>query len=246
MGKRLVEELGLSESVDTLGRWMSHYVAELMVESQQAKNSDSKRHAQDKCFEVILRLWDHRASLPANARPLGNLMSFLDAIQCLLGRDGREERWVRFATDLVEQSHDPWCEFIKESYSADRRLAIISALTAVAEGSIGKERRWIDETPYLLSEDERKVIDLLDSWVNEKRDWVSSKERFSVGALAEEERTEFILTELEQLVSAQHSAVTRLRRRLKARKAPVRHQHPRTRPKSTEPRSKKGRRRNGA
>ena len=28
LGKKLVDELGLDQSVDTLGRWMAHYIAE--------------------------------------------------------------------------------------------------------------------------------------------------------------------------------------------------------------------------
>ena len=30
LGKKLVDELGLDQSVDTLGRWMAHYIAEKM------------------------------------------------------------------------------------------------------------------------------------------------------------------------------------------------------------------------
>ena len=36
LGKKLIDELGLDQSVDTLGRWMAHYIAEKMEDAQAA------------------------------------------------------------------------------------------------------------------------------------------------------------------------------------------------------------------
>ena len=71
LGKALLKELGLDPGVDTLARWMAHYVAEQM-EIAENLTDDDKSHAEQRCFETILKLWQHRSSLPNGRRPLEN------------------------------------------------------------------------------------------------------------------------------------------------------------------------------
>lgn len=63
LGKQLVNELGLGQSVDTLGRWMTHYIAELMqdAENSGADDRSAKMHV---CSEAIYVLWSHQHELP--------------------------------------------------------------------------------------------------------------------------------------------------------------------------------------
>ena len=68
LGKALVEELGLGQGVDTLSRWMAHYIAEQMTIVDNA-TGDDKIKAEQNCFETILKLWQHRSSLPNGRRP---------------------------------------------------------------------------------------------------------------------------------------------------------------------------------
>ena len=56
----LVDELNLEPSVDTPGRWMAHYVAEVIARAQVSEGAE-KAAAERECFEVILQLWKHRA-----------------------------------------------------------------------------------------------------------------------------------------------------------------------------------------
>ena len=37
LGRALVEELGLDPGVDTLSRWMAHYIAELIEDAETVK-----------------------------------------------------------------------------------------------------------------------------------------------------------------------------------------------------------------
>ncbi|MBI5849357.1 MAG: hypothetical protein HZB31_15670 [Nitrospirae bacterium] len=64
----MVEELGLNPGVDTLARWMAHYVAEQMTIAENSTGGD-KEEAEQRCFETILKLWQHRSSLPTGHRP---------------------------------------------------------------------------------------------------------------------------------------------------------------------------------
>lgn len=68
LGKALVEELKLNPGVDTLSRWMVHYLAEQMTVAENA-TGDKKRIAEQRCFETILKLWQHRSALPNGHQP---------------------------------------------------------------------------------------------------------------------------------------------------------------------------------
>ena len=63
LGMRIVRELGLEDSVDTLGRWMSHRIAELMELAEQSDMEEEKEVAKRECTELILRVWERRRFL---------------------------------------------------------------------------------------------------------------------------------------------------------------------------------------
>jgi len=83
LGKTLVEELKLNPGVDTLSRWMVHYISEQMTVAENA-TGDKKRIAEQRCFETILKLWQHRSALPNGHRPFE---SFEPIFRALAGLD---------------------------------------------------------------------------------------------------------------------------------------------------------------
>lgn len=84
LGQHLVRELNLDDSVDTLGRWMAHHVAELIGAAEKATSKKDRLVAQKRAMEAILRIWEHRESLPGYAYPLAKyneLLSVLDRLR---------------------------------------------------------------------------------------------------------------------------------------------------------------------
>ncbi len=71
LGKTLVQELGLEPGVDTLSRWMAHYVAERIALTENVVGAE-KAEAEQQCFDTILKLWEHRAVLPNGRYPFKN------------------------------------------------------------------------------------------------------------------------------------------------------------------------------
>lgn len=69
LGKLLVDELGLTNSTDTLSRWMAHYLAEKITQQENLPNGEEKDETEKICFESILKLWEHRWLLPRGNRP---------------------------------------------------------------------------------------------------------------------------------------------------------------------------------
>ena len=68
LGKLFVKELKLEPGVDTFSRWMAHYLAEKMSIAEQSEG-EKKEAAEKECFDAILKLWQHRNSLPSGRRP---------------------------------------------------------------------------------------------------------------------------------------------------------------------------------
>lgn len=216
MGNRLVEELELNDRADTLSKWMAHYLAELIVQSKNSQDPAKRAEAENKCSEVIMSLWNHRAGLPGSARPLSDLEPILVAIRSLINND---EPWIHFATRTADESSNLWCDFIKQSYCADRRMAYIATVAAIAESKFDREKRWLDENKEMLSEEEKEIIELLDVWLNSELDWQTRQKRASVRGLNPKERTELILKELEASVLRQKQAVNKLKKRISAKKS---------------------------
>lgn len=82
LGEKLVAELNLIESTDTLARWMAHYIAELMV---RAKQSDlpKRDEAQRLCAGAILDLWAQVRAFPAKRKVFKSIDRVIETIDSL-------------------------------------------------------------------------------------------------------------------------------------------------------------------
>lgn len=213
LGERLVQELELDQTTDTLSRWMAHHLAELMTDLSSIKDKKQRKAAESRCVALILKLWERRVTLPGGVAPLANLKPILSALVSLVGNN---ESWVGFARHAVKSEHinDPWIAFVEETYSGDRRLALIAVLTSIAERTFDREKRWLVDGKGSLSKEEEKIIRLLDSWLEAERDWLTRKDKISIGRLSPEERRRTTIDELEAIVSKQQEALNNLKQGL--------------------------------
>lgn len=83
LGKHLVSELGFEDSNDTLGRWMAHHVAELIAAAKEAKHKAQRALAEECAVKTILKLWEHRTTLPGQAYPLAQFQEILELLSKL-------------------------------------------------------------------------------------------------------------------------------------------------------------------
>lgn len=102
LGKALVEELGLNPGVDTLARWMAHYIAEQMTIAENT-TGDDKIKAEQHCFETILKLWEHRSSLPNGRRPFESFEPIFRALERL----DPEKKQPYYFNNIIENSSEP-------------------------------------------------------------------------------------------------------------------------------------------
>lgn len=82
-------------SNDTLGRWMAHYIADLIRRADEAPDGPEREQLRQACATEILRLWSHRQSFGHNHRP----MASFDAVYRALKRlDPEQLPWSYFRT----------------------------------------------------------------------------------------------------------------------------------------------------
>lgn len=165
LGKALVEELGLDPGVDTLARWMAHYIAEQMEIAEDA-TGDDKSKAEQHCFETILKLWQHRSSLPNGQRPFEDFEPVFRALARLdpenptpyfysnpsfrssepddSGEDSDEvQQWLDVARG-IDQAARVWLEYVFQQ----------AALNAVDEKTI----TWLENAVGLPASDDISII----------------------------------------------------------------------------------------
>ena len=145
MGRKLVEELDLESSVDTLGRWMAHYVAELM---DHAENSPPEELAVSKkrCFDAILDLWSHRAELPDGRRPFEDLEPIMTAIESLDPESDTPRYFPSIRHAVDEPEEDPQTQSLLDvvrSIDSAARILIKETLADAALSAIERTREWV-------------------------------------------------------------------------------------------------------
>jgi len=110
LGKLLVKELDLEKSVDTLSRWMAHYVAEKIKKVESLTDGVKKRNAEKECFSLILDLWKHRWHYKPDRQPLRNFNLLFDILENL-DPEKEEPYYYRFVDiqpkENIDDSFDP-------------------------------------------------------------------------------------------------------------------------------------------
>jgi hypothetical protein len=148
LGKALVEELKLNPGVDTLSRWMVHYIAEQMTVAENA-TGDKKRVAEQRCFETILRLWQHRSALPNGHRPFESFEPIFRALSKLDPDNPQPYYYSRFnatssETDEVSKEPNEVLQWIDLANAIDRSARILIEFIFHQASLIAKDKKTIN------------------------------------------------------------------------------------------------------
>ncbi|MGB7421821.1 MAG: hypothetical protein WA917_08100 [Comamonas sp.] len=118
LGQHLVKELKLQDGVDTLGRWMAHHLAELLVAAKNADDAE-RRVAEDRVANLILRIWTHRNAEPIGITPLA---PYAKAAQVLAAMHPKE----RFFAPLSPREAPTSIARSLEIFDLASRLTVLS------------------------------------------------------------------------------------------------------------------------
>src|SRR6185437_5447328 len=158
LGKYLVRELGFDDGVDTLGRWMSHHVAELITLAKSERTVSRQRSAQRDAVSTILKIWEHRRDLPSRANPIGpyaDLLKFLELV-----RNDSSSSPFGYFRGRAESHCD---ELSARLFKAFTRL--IGVLLFMKVGQLGSRSSTRERVVLqALSPDERRLLDTIRSW----------------------------------------------------------------------------------
>lgn len=159
LGKALVKELNLDPGVDTLARWMAHYIAEQLEIAEKATGFE-KREAEERCFNTILKLWSHRSALPGESRPFVNFEPILQTLK-RLDPENDSHYFFEDRADISESVPDElkkWLDLAKGIDEAARVwLKYVfkqAALAATDESTI----EWLENANAFQEEDHFSVI----------------------------------------------------------------------------------------
>ena len=145
LGRKLVDELDKGPRVDTLSRWMAHYVAELIDAAENAP-SEERAASRRECFDTVLELWNHRPDLPGGRRPFEDLEPVARALESL---DPSNETPRFFATarrGVADVEEGPQTRTLLEfvdSVDSAARIIIVHALADAARSALDKSRDWV-------------------------------------------------------------------------------------------------------
>lgn len=145
LGKELVAELELGDSVDTLGRWMAHYLAELIQEAEVA-TGDNRIAKQALLRDSILALWAHRFELPSGTRPFGEFEPILRALASL---DPESETSRYFSASRAPSSENSESEETRQWIELARgldyasKILIDHCLISAAGSALDQSQEWI-------------------------------------------------------------------------------------------------------
>lgn len=145
LGRKLVAELDLESSTDTLSRWMAHYVAELMDQAENAP-LEERTASKKRCYETILELWSHRAELPDGKRPFEDLEPIMRALESL-DPENEAPRYFPVELSVDNEGEEDFrkqglIEMVRNiDYSA--RVLIRQTLEDAASCAMEKSREWV-------------------------------------------------------------------------------------------------------
>ena len=150
-----MSELDYEDQRDTLGRWMAHHLAELMDKAENGATATERLRARKNATETILKIWEHRASLPGNAYPLAPYKDILKVLDRLRPNDNPFRHF------------GPPAETKRDQHAADlfdglTRLVIALLLMKLpsGEGATKVNAAAIEA----LTETERHVLTALQQW----------------------------------------------------------------------------------
>lgn len=145
LGKKLVTEQGFDGSVDTLGRWMAHHIAELIQETESASDDDRPVKMAN-VREAVLALWSHRHVLPYGRSPFAGMEPIFNALESL---DPDTPHFRYFSPSSAPGTNDKESEevqtYVEMAKTVDRASKVIVnfCLAEAAQRALDSSKEWV-------------------------------------------------------------------------------------------------------
>ncbi len=120
LGKTIVKELELDPGVDTLAKWMAHYVAE-KIELAEKLSGEEEARAKAECSEAILKLWEHTGTKSGGKRLIDDFEPLFETLEKLSPEKQNPFFYPTYLQDDLEKES-------KETHSKEAKCHLDNAL----------------------------------------------------------------------------------------------------------------------
>lgn len=207
LGKKIIKELQLEHTGNTLVRWMIHYISELMEKADNAPLGRKKEQLRKECCETILELWGNREFLPMK-KPLQNVNPIIEILEVFKERDFLlSPRWLEYRS---LPRNNKWASFVNLVKNNSEKIFNQCMDANFNEEIIFQEKEWYNEHGEFLSKEEKEIISHLDMMIQLKK--TSSIDTNAIEKSSKTEKFEYIFNELESLIDEQKNELMNLKK----------------------------------
>lgn len=148
LGKELAGHL---QANDTLGRWMAHYIAELMERCESATTDRDARAAE--CADAILKLWAHRSGAPFARTPMQSFEAIYRGLERL---DPESSPFYGYGIEPVEDADSNVSDLVRIALGLQTQVRdMVRDLFAEAAATASdQEADWVRVAGDLANDDE--------------------------------------------------------------------------------------------
>lgn len=208
LGKKLIKELELVYTGNTLARWLAHYLAELINDIEKCKSKEEKKNVQRECCNMILEIWGKRERIPIE-KPTEKLKPIIDVISLLKKNEHPFIRHVFLDKKHgLKNSNSSWLGFLETVKNNSERIYRKSLIAMMSEELLEKDKEWIEEHKSFLSDEEKSVIEYLDSIREITISFHGEEEKEKT----EKEKVEKLFNELEEQLDEQKEELLKLKK----------------------------------
>ena len=137
LGEKIVDELLLSNGVDTLSKWMAHYIAEL-IEKVKNSESEKKEKYEKECFETILKLWREIHKVPNITAPLSRFEKIYELCEEMISKDK-----YRYFPKKHEDDTNEFLILAKVVDALSKKI-VKNAFFLAYQNASEEEREWLE------------------------------------------------------------------------------------------------------
>ena len=213
LGKKLISELELDDTSNTLARWMAHYIAELMASIEASKSDTEKAKLKKECCNLIIELWQMKDRLPFE-KPLDNAHEFLKILRVLKKADNAASlrpRWLQYRS-VDRQS--PWSDFLEKVKGNSEKIFCHAIELNLNQELMLKDNEWLKNHKEFLSEEEIEFIEHLDmlSKIDFSTGVVDLNNKPNKKEVNPEERLKVVFDEMEKLIDEERKSLKSLKK----------------------------------
>jgi hypothetical protein len=183
LGKKLLVSLKKNEA-DEITSWMINYLAEQITLAESGSGEAKKS-----CIEVILKLWERRATLPNGTRPFESFESIFKALESLSPESHVPRYYHQTDSDEPDRlgESEKWIEVAKRLDDTARTLITFMFEQAVVGSCSEETKEWIkalkgtvdsNEFDFLLNYSVEKEPDEIENRIENLTNRINNLEAF--------------------------------------------------------------------